>query len=161
MTNNLRQSVSMLWHRRVLALVLVSFGICAASASGEENRMLARADGAQVPVRIFSVPAASCQGIAVISPGAGGTENGLGYIAKALSKGGWLSVVVGHKESGPSVLRADMDGRDVKGALLKMTTDRPSYVARGMDIGAALDWARPRCAKHFSALIGIRWGRLR
>jgi predicted dienelactone hydrolase len=158
MTRNLRQSAAMTWQRRVLALALVSFGLCAASASGEESQTLVRADGAQVPVRVFAVAENSCRGIAVISPGAGGTEKGLSYIAKALSGDGWLSVVVGHKESGPSVLRADMEGMDLKGALLKMTTDRPSYVARWMDIGAALDWARPRCAKHFSALIGHSMG---
>ncbi|MGC2048260.1 MAG: hypothetical protein WA635_06595, partial [Gallionella sp.] len=99
-----------------------------------------------------------CQGVAVISPGAGGTEKGLSYLAKALSKGGWLSIVVGHKESGPSVLRSDMDGTNLKGALLKMTTDRAAYEARWMDIGAALEWARPRCDQHFSALIGHSMG---
>jgi dienelactone hydrolase len=158
MTRNLRQSVSMTWQRRVLALALVSFSLCAASASGEESQTLVRADGAQVPVRVFAVPAATCQGVAVISPGAGGTEKGLSYLAKALSKGGWLSVVVGHKESGPSVLRADMDGLNLKGGLLRLTTDRSAYEARWMDIGAALDWTRPRCAKHFSALIGHSMG---
>ena len=158
MTRNLLRSVSMTWQRRVLALALVSFSIFAAAASGEESQTLVRADGAQVPVRIFSVPAASCRGVAVISPGAGGTENGLGYIAEALSRDGWLSVVVGHKESGPSVLRADLQGLDLKAALLKMTTDRAAYEARWMDIGAALDWARPRCDKHFSALVGHSMG---
>ena len=147
-----------MWCHRVLALALVSFSLYSMNARGEESQTLVRADGAQVPVRVFSVPAASCQGVAVISPGAGGTEKGLSYIAKALSKDGWLSVVVGHKESGPSVLRADMHGADMKGALLTMTTDRAAYEARWMDIGAALDWARPRCDKHFSALIGHSMG---
>jgi dienelactone hydrolase len=154
----LLRSVSMSWRHRVLALALVSFGLYATVASGEESQTLVRADGAQVPVRVFGVPAASCQGIAVISPGAGGTEKGLSYLAKALSRGGWLSVVVGHKESGPSVLRADMHGLDLKGALLRLTTNRSAYEARWMDIGAALDWARPRCDKHFSALIGHSMG---
>jgi dienelactone hydrolase len=158
MTRNLLRGVSMPWRRRVLALALVSFGLYTACASGEESQTLVRADGAQVSVRVFAVPVASCQGIAVISPGAGGTEKGLSYIAKALSRGGWLSVVVGHKESGPSVLRADMQGLDLKGALLKLTTDRSAYEARWMDIGAALDWARPRCDQHFSALIGHSMG---
>lgn len=148
----------MLWRRRAHALALVSLNFYATAACGEESQTLVRADSAQVPVRVFGVPAAACQGIAVISPGAGGTEKGLSYIAKALSRGGWLSVVVGHKESGPSVLRGDMEGTNLKGALLKMTTDRSAYEARWMDIGAALDWARPRCDKHFSALIGHSMG---
>jgi dienelactone hydrolase len=155
---NLLWGVLMSWQRRVLALALVSFSFFGTTASAEESQTLVRADGAQVPLRVFAVPANSCQGIAVISPGAGGTEKGLSYIAKALSRDGWLSVVVGHRESGPSVLRGDMQGTDLKGALLKMTTDRSAYEARWMDIGAALDWAHPRCDKHFSALIGHSMG---
>ena len=152
------QGISMSWRRNVHALALVSFCLFTAGAGAEENRTLTRADGAQVAVRVYGVSADSCRGIAVISPGAGGTEKGLSYIAEALSKGGWLSIVVGHKESGPSVLRADMHGFDIRGALLTMTTDRKAYEARWMDIGAALDWAGPHCARHFSALVGHSMG---
>ncbi len=148
----------MSWSRNVHALALVSFCLFTTGAGAEENQTLTRADGASVPVRVYGVAADSCRGIAVISPGAGGTEKGLSYIAAALSKGGWLSIVVGHKESGPSVLRADMHGFDIRGALLTMTTDRKAYEARWMDIGAALDWAYPRCARHFSALVGHSMG---
>jgi predicted dienelactone hydrolase len=158
MTGNLLPSVPMPWRRRALVLALASFSFFAAAAGGAENLMLVRADGAQVPVRVYGVAAASCKGVAVISPGAGGTEQGLAYIAKALSGDGWLSVVAGHKESGPSVLRADMQGADLKAALLKMTTDRSAYEARWMDIAAALDWARPRCDRHFAALVGHSMG---
>lgn len=148
----------MLRQRRVFILALVSFSFYTTGASGEESHTLVRADGAQVPVRVFAVAVNSCRGIAVISPGAGGTEKGLSYIAKALSRDRWLSVVVGHKESGPSALRGDMQGMDLKGGLLKLTTDRSAYEARWMDIGAALDWARPQCGKHFSVLIGHSMG---
>lgn len=158
LTGNLLPSVSMSSHRRVFALALVSFSLYTTGASGEESHTLVRADGAQVPVRVFGVAVNSCRGIAVISPGAGGTEKGLSYIAKALSRDGWLSVVVGHKESGPSALRGDMQGMDLKGGLMKLTTDRSAYEARWMDIGAALDWARPQCGKHFSVLIGHSMG---
>ena len=152
------RSVSISLPQRLLALALVAFGLYAASAGAEESRTLARSDGAQVPVRVYGVDAASCKGVAIYSPGAGGTEKGLSYIAKALSSDGWLGVVVGHKESGPSALRGDMHGFDLKGALLKLTTDRTAYQARWMDIGAALDWARPRCGRQFAALIGHSMG---
>ncbi len=144
--------------RARMGMALVSLTFLAAHAGAEENRTLTRADGAQVPVRVYAVAANPCKGIAVLSPGAGGTEKGLQYLANALSRDGWLSIVVGHKESGPAVLRDDMHGVDLKGALHKMTTDRSAYVARWMDIGAALDWARPRCAGHFSALVGHSMG---
>ncbi len=134
---------AMLRSRAGVCLALILSGSFAARAGGAENQTLTRADGAQVSVRVYGVAPATCKGIAVLSPGAGGTEKGLSYLAEALSRDGWLSVVVGHKESGPSVLRADMHGFDVKAALLKMTTDRAAYEARWMDIGAALDWCAP------------------
>lgn len=154
-TNRLR-SPSMPWCRGALALLALV--LYAAAASGAESQTLARADGAQVPVRVYGVAAESCRGIALISPGAGGTEKGLGYIAEALAQDGWLGVVIGHRESGPAVLRADLQGMGLKDALLKMTTDRAAYQARMMDITAALDWARPRCAGKFAALIGHSMG---
>lgn len=139
-------------------LALVSFSFYAAAASGAEKQKLVRADGAKVPVRVYGVAAGSCRGIAVISPGAGGTEKGLAYIAEALAKDGWLGVVVGHKESGPVVLRADMQDMGMKDALRKMTTDRSAYQARFMDIAAALAWARPRCDGKFAVLVGHSMG---
>lgn len=139
-------------------LALVSFGLCATAASGAEKQTLVRADGAKVPVRVYGVAAGSCRGIAVISPGAGGTEKGLAYIAEALARDGWLGVVMGHKESGPVVLRNDMQDMGMKDALHKMTMDRSAYQARFMDIAAALDWARPRCGKQFAVLIGHSMG---
>lgn len=155
---NLIDCAAMLRSWAGVCLALISLSLFATRASGEESQPLVRADGAPVPVRVYGVPVNSCRGIAVISPGAGGTEKGLKYIAEALSRGGWLSVVVGHRESGPSALRGDMEGFGLKDALLKLTTDRSAYQARWMDIGAALDWARPRCGKHFSALIGHSMG---
>lgn len=61
----------MAWHRRALALI--GFCVCVAAAGAEQSQALVRADGAQVPVRVYAVAANSCRGIAVISPGAGGT----------------------------------------------------------------------------------------
>jgi dienelactone hydrolase len=158
MTRSVAPGVSMPWRRLVLGLALVSFGLGSAAAGGAESLTLARADGAQVPVRVYGVTADACRGIALISPGAGGSENGLSYIAEALAKDGWLGVVMGHRESGPDVLRADMHGFDLRGALFKMTTDRAAYQARMMDMDAALAWARSRCGGKFAALIGHSMG---
>lgn len=144
----------MSWGRGVLALLM----LYAVAAGGAESPTLVRADGAQVPVRVYGSAGDACRGIALISPGAGGTEKGLGYIAEALAKDGWLGVVIGHRESGPAALRADLQGMGLSDALLKMTTDRAAYQARMMDIAAVLDWARPRCGGKFAALIGHSMG---
>jgi predicted dienelactone hydrolase len=144
--------------RRVYFLALVSLSLLAAGANSQETQTLVRADGASVPVRVRGLHGASCQGVAIISPGAGGSEKGMEYIALALSRGGWLSVVVGHRESGPLALRAKMRGQGMKDALVQLTTDRLAYDARSMDLGAALDWARPQCSRGYSVLIGHSMG---
>lgn len=144
---------------RWLPLALgVVFSLAAADVLAQESRALARSDGAPLAVRVYAAGGPSCRGVAILSPGAGGSERGLKYLAEALGRDGWLAVVAGHRESGPGVLRADMRGRGLRGALSEMTTDRSAYQARWMDIEAALDWARPRCARRYAALIGHSMG---
>ncbi len=141
-----------------LALALVVVAATATSVRAQDNRELVRSDGARVPVRVYGAGGPSCRGVAVLSPGAGGSERGLKYLAEAMAGDGWLAVVAGHRESGPAVLRADLRGRGLRDALREMTTDRGAYEARWMDIGAALDWGHAHCAGHFAALIGHSMG---
>jgi len=139
-------------------LALLALALLAQGARGQESDALTRGDGASVPVRVYGTGGAACRGVAILSPGAGGTEKGLSYLAEALGRDGWLSVVAGHRESGPSALRADLRGRELKDALLRLTTDRSAYEARSMDLGTALDWARSRCASHYGVLVGHSMG---
>jgi len=132
--------------------------LLAHGARAQESETLTRGDGASVPVRVYGAGGATCRGVAILSPGAGGTEKGLSYLAEALGRDGWLAVVAGHRESGPSALRAELRGRGLKDALLRLTTDRSAYEARWMDLGAALEWARTRCASRYSVLVGHSMG---
>lgn len=141
--------------RRVLALALSFFAV---DAGAQQSEALVRADGKSVPAVVYGVDKGACRGIAVISHGAGGSEEGMAYLAKALSNDDWLSVVVRHQESGSAVLREDIRRAGIKGGLLEMVTDRSAYEARAMDIGAALEWAQPRCSGTFRALLGHSMG---
>jgi predicted dienelactone hydrolase len=88
-----------------------------------------RADGANVPLMAFAATNSNgCPPLAVLSPGAGGTENTLAYLANGLRNDGWNAVVVGHRESGPG------------------------------DIGAAIAAESSRCRPPFKALLGHSMG---
>jgi predicted dienelactone hydrolase len=118
-----------------------------------------RADGANVPLMAFAATNGNgCPPLAVLSPGAGGTENTLSYLANGLRNGGWNAVVVGHRESGPGALSSDVMSSGVRRGLLALTTDRNAYNARFMDIGAAIAAESGRCRPPFKALLGHSMG---
>lgn len=124
----------------------------------QETILVPRSDGAQVPLRVFSAHAKGCAPLAVLSPGAGGNENGLAYLARGLEAQGWTAVVLGHRESGPQVLRRDIVDSGIRGGLLKLTTDSNAYRARFMDIDAALAWSDRQCRAPFRVLLGHSMG---
>jgi dienelactone hydrolase len=135
-------------------LTLVSAG----AACAQETVTTLRGDGASVPLRVFPPAGSTCPPLAVISPGVGGNEKGLGYLGRALSAGGWMAIVVGHKESGPTALRVDVREAGLHAGLLRLTSDAAAYRARFADIDAALRWANARCKAPFVALIGHSMG---
>ena len=117
-----------------------------------------RVDGAQAPLRIFAPSRQSCAPLAIISPGAGGTENGYTYLAEGLRDHGYLAVVMGHKESGPATLRKDVFHKGIHGGLKDMVTNRTLQRDRMLDLTVALDWAEKQCHPPFKVLLGHSMG---
>lgn len=118
-----------------------------------------RTDGAATPLKVYSPSIAGCPALALISPGAGGNENGYQYLAEGLQSGGWRVIVMGHKESGGGALRSDMkDAGGFKRGLDELVNDPKAYEARLIDIAAALKWASTTCKPAFVALIGHSMG---
>lgn len=111
--------------------------------------VVVRADGTVEPVIVYEANAGRCAPLALISPGAGGTERGLAYLAIALRQHGWTTLVLGHKGSGPDALRA---------GLLELTTDRSAYDGRFLDITAALTLQNRSCRDRRTVLIGHSMG---
>ena len=103
----------------------------------------------------------ACAPLAVISPGAGGTENGYSYVAEGLRDHGYLAVVMGQKESGPGTLRSEIRSAGVHGGPKDMVTDPSLQNDRMMDLAAALAWADKRCHYPFKVLLGHSMGRTR
>ena len=118
-----------------------------------------RADGAQTPLRVYSPSIEGCTPLALISPGAGGNEDGYSYLAKALRDYGWRAIVMGHRESGGAALRSDIhEAGGIKKGLRQLVDDPQAYEARLMDIAAALKWAGTSCKAPFVALLGHSMG---
>jgi len=137
----------------------VILGLAAALASAQELVNIPRADRAETPVRVFSPQAIGCAPLALISPGAGGSENGYKYLASALADDGWRAIVMGHRESGSAALRSDMrDAGGIKKGLQELVNDPAAYNARLMDIAATLKWAQSSCKAPFAALLGHSMG---
>ncbi len=139
----------------LLGFIALSFAGSAASAV--ESLRLKRADGRLTPV-LYYAPVGTCMGSAVLSHGAGGSENGLAFMAEFLQSKGWSVIVVGHADSGLKALRAKTPGLDLKTGLAALITDADAYRSRFADINAAKAWAKPRCKNTFTALIGHSMG---
>jgi len=118
-----------------------------------------REDGAQTPLRVYAPAAAGCAPLALISPGAGGSEDGYKYLAEGMRDDGWRAIVMGHKESGIAALRSDMrQSRGLRKGLQQLVNDPKAYDTRLMDIAAALKWANASCKAPFAALLGHSMG---
>jgi predicted dienelactone hydrolase len=141
---------------RFLASVVVLSAAWASSA--QELVQAARPDGVPTPLRVYSPRTTGCAPLAVISPGAGGSEDGYKYLAEALRDDGWRAIVMGHKESGGAALRRNMRQSGIKGGLRELVNDPTAYDGRLMDIAAALRWAGQSCKPPFAALLGHSMG---
>ena len=137
----------------------VLFLLLAPSAQAQKLVQAPREDGASTPLRVYAPSDNGCAPLALISPGAGGNENGYEYIAQGLQSNGWRAIVMGHKESGGSALGSDMrNAGGLKRGLQELVNDPKAYDGRLMDIAAALKWAATLCKAPFVTLIGHSMG---
>ena len=132
--------------------------LVAGTALGQEAVSLSRQDQKAVPVTAYLPKSVACRGVAIISPGAGGSEKGYQYLGEAMSSLGYLAVVVGHQESGRRALRQHMRGNGLRDGLTELITDPTAYRGRFMDIVASKEWALSRCNAAESVLIGHSMG---
>jgi dienelactone hydrolase len=123
-----------------------------------ESITVTRSDGEKIPLRVYSPDTKECPPVAIFSPGAGGTERGYRYIGEGLSRQGWLTLVVGHKESGPGTLRNEVFASGLHEGLYKMVTNPDLQRSRLMDIDGALKWVEADCKHPYKVLLGHSMG---
>lgn len=143
---------------RLLAQVWLALAIIAPPAIAQQTVTLLRQDRQTIAVTAFMPDPGPCRGIAIVSPGAGGSERGYAYLGAALSALGYLTTVVGHPESGPQAVRERARARGLRDGLAALINDPAPYRARFQDIAAAREWARSRCPGGESVLVGHSMG---
>ena len=145
--------------RGVAYVVFSSTWILASYCFAQQLVHAPREHSTQTPLRVYSPRTNDCAPLALLSPGAGGSENGYRYLAEGFQSDGWQAIVMGHKESGMAALGSDIrEQHGVKRGLRALVDDPKAYDARLMDIAAALKWANRSCKPPFVALIGHSMG---
>lgn len=141
----------------ILAIAAVSSG---AQLAAQQHLSVPREDGQSTPLMFY--PAAKsergCPPLAVISHGAGGSENGYRYLANAMAQTGYTTVVMGHAESGLATLEDDMRRYGVLEGLSALIGDPNAEKARLLDVAAALQWSDGHCHAPFRVLLGHSMG---
>jgi dienelactone hydrolase len=126
----------------------------------QQHLNVPRADGHETPLMLYPAigAGAGCPPLAVISHGAGGSENGYRYLAEAMAHLGFTTIVMGHAESGLTALEDDMRRYGVLQGLTLLVADPNAEQARLLDVGAALEWANSHCHAPFRVLLGHSMG---
>ncbi|OOG64862.1 hypothetical protein B0E46_05565 [Rhodanobacter sp. B04] len=137
----------------------LALSILTGSVHAQQAVSAPRADGALTPLMVYEASSATCPPLLLISPGAGGDEKGMRYLGEAMSRDGWRTIVLGHRESGMAPLRADIRrSGGIRRGVAAMVSTPADYHARLMDIDAALQWSQQRCRAPFKALLGHSMG---
>lgn len=127
-------------------------------ALAQETVSLQRPDQKTIAVMAYAPKSGACRGVAIVSPGAGGSETGYSYLADALAGLAYLAVVVGHPESGRQALREQLRGNGLREGLAALITEPDAYRGRLMDIAAARQWAQGHCQGRDTVLVGHSMG---
>lgn len=141
--------------------VLAVFLCCATSfAAAQQHIDVPRGDGRTTPLMIYAAQGAprGCPPLALISHGAGGSEDGYKYLAHAMAQLGFTTVVMGHRESGLAALRADMRANGLFRGVAALVKDPHAEQARLLDVSAALAWADKQCHAPYRVLLGHSMG---
>lgn len=142
-----------------LSLALAA-GVSTNPLAAQQRVNAPRADGKTTPLLVYSAvrTGTGCAPLAVLSHGAGGSENGYRYLAQAMAKLGYTTVVMGHRESGLTALDTDMREYGIKAGVTALVADPDAEQARLLDVGAAIEWADGNCHAPFRVLLGHSMG---
>lgn len=126
----------------------------------QQHLTVPRSDGRQTPLMLYpgQHPIGSCAPLAIISHGAGGSENGYRYLAQAMAALGYTTVVMGHRESGLPALAADIGQSGLQNGTRRLVANTTAETDRLLDLSAALKWASSQCYAPFRVLLGHSMG---
>lgn len=142
---------------RCLCIVMTVMSLVPTTGWSAEQMVLTRED--QRPVKVVKyLPQQDCQGVAIISHGAGGSQYGYSYLANFLQQQKWLVLVVDHQESNSEVLKQLLSRQSMIESLTEMVTTASAYRGRFMDISVAQTWGKQHCVGERQIMIGHSMG---
>jgi predicted dienelactone hydrolase len=147
------------YSRSVIATALAGLWIVPGVVA-QQHVSAPRADGHVTPLLVYPAVGGGqgCAPLAVISHGAGGSEDGYVYLAQTMAGMGYTTIMMGHRESGMAALRADMRTYGLMKGVRALVADPQAEQARLLDVGAALQWADSQCSPPFRVLLGHSMG---
>ena len=149
-----------LWWRGWKCAVLCLVALPTALGCAQQRVGAPREDGHTTPLLVYAAAGSNqgCAPLAVISHGAGGSENGYRYLAEAMSRDGFTTIVMGHRESGFAALREDVVADGIRPGVRALVADPKAESARLLDVSAALKWADGQCRAPYRVLLGHSMG---
>lgn len=145
---------------RLRVVTLASLFTVSLAGCAQERVSAPRPDGQSTPLLVYRPAGQSsgCAPLAIISHGAGGSENGYRYLADFMAQRGFTTIVMGHRESGMEALAADMRRDGIMLGLRNLVADPNAEADRLLDVTAALKWADSQCHAPFRVLLGHSMG---
>jgi len=142
------------------ALLVFTAASLSLEAAAQQHLTVPRSDGHSTPLMLYPAigETAKCAPLAVISHGAGGSENGYRYLAEGMAQLGYTTVVMGHAKSGLDALKEDMRQYGIMQGVTELVADPNAEQARLLDVAATLQWAKARCHAPFRVLLGHSMG---
>jgi predicted dienelactone hydrolase len=138
--------------------ILLLIQLAGSAAFGRELVALQRQDSKPVLAMVYRPKANECNGVAIISHGAGKSEQGYNYLGSAMSSFGYLAIVVEHSESGLQAVKEQISGTTLGDGLAKLITEPKAYQGRFMDIAVAKEWTQGQCNSKVAVLMGHSMG---
>jgi dienelactone hydrolase len=143
------------WGRSIAVVLSVVTLACGIDRADAQN--LKRADGAQIPVRVYG-PAGGCPPTIIFSHGLGGSQDAAAGLGRTFAQSGWRVMVLGHAESGRHILRRAFMSGDLRNRLTAAATDPQLHRARFADLEAAFAEATRECRPSRLLLAGHSMG---
>jgi dienelactone hydrolase len=144
----------------LFAMLLAIILTFANGAVAQQRASAPREDGQTTPLLVYGAAGSvsGCAPLALISHGAGGSEDGYRYLAEAMSQQGFTAVVMGHRESGLEAMRKEMRALGIMRGVTALVASPTAEGARLKDLTAALKWAETQCHPPYKVLLGHSMG---
>jgi pimeloyl-ACP methyl ester carboxylesterase len=144
-------------HKPIAFAVIAGLTTASFASAQSTSLILVRSDGGETPIRRYGPPD-GCGPAMIVSHGFGGSERGNGVLATAMAARGWRVLVMGHRETGGSALRAALVSLGPRQAILDATTTPPNHKFRSMDLDAAVSDMTGACRPAPFVLAGHSMG---